>query len=135
MESSKFDKLRGDKMEEVLDKNTFNIYSDQVSFSFDPKTINKKDIPLEKQTNIIDEDAIGKSKLIAILLALFLGRYGIHKFYLRRPGLGLVYLIFSRFEITMFFSIIDAFIYLFMSEERWRKEFGVKKRKKKKDGK
>ncbi|HEY8364606.1 MAG TPA: TM2 domain-containing protein [Haloplasmataceae bacterium] len=76
---------------------------------------------------------IGKSKIIAILLALFLGRYGIHKFYLGKPALGLLYLIFSRFQIVFFLSICDAFIYLFMDQDTWLKEYGYKKRKYKKE--
>lgn len=118
-------------MKEVLDENVFNIYSDQVSISFEPKAKKKK--LNEKKKDTIDVNDIGKSKLIAIFLALFLGRYGIHKFYLNRPGVGCLYLLFSRFEITMFFAIIDAFIYLLMSEESWRKEYGTKKRKGKKN--
>ncbi|QVK19595.1 TM2 domain-containing protein [Mycoplasmatota bacterium] len=74
-----------------------------------------------------DEFVIGKNKVIAILLALFLGRYGMHKFYLGKPALGFVYLIFSRYQIIMFFSICDAFIYLFTDNETWLKEYGYKK--------
>ena len=36
------------------------------------------------------------NKLIAALLALFLGGLGIHKFYLQRPFQGIVYLCMSE---------------------------------------
>ncbi len=35
-----------------------------------------------------------KNKLVAALLALFLGGLGIHKFYLGRTGWGIIYLLF-----------------------------------------
>ena len=34
-----------------------------------------------------------KSKTTAILLCFFLGAFGAHWFYLRRPGLGILYLL------------------------------------------
>src|SRR5665647_305696 len=36
----------------------------------------------------------GKSKLAAALFALFLGGFGIHKFYLGCTGMGILYLLF-----------------------------------------
>jgi hypothetical protein len=34
-----------------------------------------------------------KDEVIAVLLAIFLGGFGVHHFYLRRNGLGILYLV------------------------------------------
>ena len=38
--------------------------------------------------------AIQKDEVVGILLALFLGSFGAHHFYLRRNGLGILYVLF-----------------------------------------
>ena len=50
-----------------------------------------------------------KDEVIGVLLAIFLGGLGIHHFYLRRDGLGLLYLVFSWTGIPMVISWIEAF--------------------------
>lgn len=52
----------------------------------------------------------GKSKALAIVLAIFLGGLGIHKFYLRRFGLGFLYLIFFWTLIPILLGLIDAIV-------------------------
>ncbi|NEN76258.1 TM2 domain-containing protein [Pelistega sp. NLN82] len=56
---------------------------------------------------------------IAILLAIFLGWLGAHRFYNNQIGLGLIYIIlsilFTPFSILL--SLIDALRFLFMSDE------------------
>ena len=39
-------------------------------------------------------EAVRRDEVVGILLALFLGGFGIHHFYLRRHGLGILYLCF-----------------------------------------
>jgi TM2 domain-containing membrane protein YozV len=50
-----------------------------------------------------------KDELVGVLLAIFLGGLGIHHFYLRRDGLGIVYLVFSWTGIPMVIAWIEAF--------------------------
>ena len=50
-----------------------------------------------------------KDEVIGVLLAVFLGGLGIHHFYLRRDGLGLLYLLFSWTGIPMVIAWIEAF--------------------------
>ena len=50
-----------------------------------------------------------KDEVIGTLLAIFLGGLGIHHFYLRRDGLGILYLIFSWTGIPMVIAWIEAF--------------------------
>ena len=49
----------------------------------------------------------GKSKGVAIVLALFLGGIGVHKFYLGRGGQGVLYLLFCWTFVPSFLALID----------------------------
>ena len=60
------------------------------------------------------KDELMKSKKTAILLAIFLGYLGIHRFYLGQIGLGVLYLCTGGFLIL---PIIDFFIWLLGSQE------------------
>ena len=40
-------------------------------------------------------EAVRRDEVVGILLALFLGTFGIHHFYLRRTGLGILYAVSS----------------------------------------
>src|SRR5208283_3486523 len=54
-----------------------------------------------------------KSRSIAILLAIFLGGFGIHKFYLNKPGQGVLYLLFCWTFIPAIAGLIEAIVDLF----------------------
>lgn len=58
----------------------------------------------------------GKSKSLAIVLALFLGGLGIHKFYLGKNGAGFLYLIFCWTFIPVILGVFDAFVLMGKSE-------------------
>jgi len=45
-----------------------------------------------------------------VLLALFLGCFGIHHFYLRRNGLGILYVLFFWTGITAILGFIECFL-------------------------
>lgn len=50
-----------------------------------------------------------RDELVGVLLAIFLGVLGLHQFYLRRTGLGILYLCFSWTGIPIIAGLIDAF--------------------------
>jgi TM2 domain-containing membrane protein YozV len=50
-----------------------------------------------------------KSEVVGVLLAIFLGGFGAHHFYLRRTGLGILYAIFSVTGIPFLIAFIEAF--------------------------
>lgn len=64
-----------------------------------------------------------KSKAVAILLAIFLGSFGFHKFYLGKVGQGLVYLLFFWTIVPGLIGFIEGLLYATYSEERWNKDF------------
>lgn len=61
-----------------------------------------------------------KSKIVAGLLAIFLGTFGIHKFYLNQAKMGLLYLVFFWSFIPTLVGFIEGLIYLLQSDERFR---------------
>jgi TM2 domain-containing membrane protein YozV len=50
-----------------------------------------------------------KDETVGVLLALFLGGLGIHHFYLRRDGLGFLYLLLSWTGIPMLVGFVECF--------------------------
>ena len=65
----------------------------------------------------------GRHKIVAALLALFLGGLGIHKFYLGKWGWGITYLIFSWTFIPYLAAFIECILLLLMAEEKFEEKF------------
>jgi TM2 domain-containing membrane protein YozV len=66
----------------------------------------------------------GKDRIAAAALALWLGGFGVHKFYLGRTGLGVLYLIFFWTGIPGLIAWIEGITYLAKSNEAWAQEYG-----------
>jgi TM2 domain-containing membrane protein YozV len=64
------------------------------------------------------------SRLAAALLAIFLGGFGIHKFYLGRTGQGIVYLLFFWTFIPAIVGFIEGILYLTKSDEDFAQAYG-----------
>ncbi|MGL5682478.1 MAG: TM2 domain-containing protein [Marinifilaceae bacterium] len=60
-----------------------------------------------------------KNKLAAILLAFFLGTFGIHKFYLGQTKAGILYLIFCWTIIPTILSLIDFVMLIIMTQQEF----------------
>ncbi len=60
-----------------------------------------------------------KDKNIAGILALFLGGFGIHRFYLGQTGLGFFYLIFCWFPLMWIIGLIDAIAFFAMDPDNF----------------
>ncbi|OGG51326.1 hypothetical protein A3D72_01720 [Candidatus Uhrbacteria bacterium RIFCSPHIGHO2_02_FULL_57_19] len=59
----------------------------------------------------------------AILLALFLGGIGIHKFYLNKVGQGVLFLLFFWTLIPALIALIDVIRFAIMSNEDFDKAY------------
>ena len=64
-----------------------------------------------------------KSKTTAIILAVFLGWFGGHRFYLGQVGTGLLYLIFCWTFIPAIIALIDFIVFLKMDEQTFNSRY------------
>lgn len=77
-----------------------------------------------------------KNKVVAAILALLVGFIGIHRFYLRQVGLGILYLLFSLTGISGIVAFIDFIMFLVMSKSEFDSKYNphiVNKREKEED--
>lgn len=65
-----------------------------------------------------------KSRGVATALALLLGGIGMHKFYLGRPGQGMLYLLFCWTLIPAVVGFLEGISYATSSEESFHAEYG-----------
>ncbi|WET47928.1 TM2 domain-containing protein [Chryseobacterium indologenes] len=76
-------------------------------------------LKMNEPTNLPVKIRSKKDKNIASILAFLLGGLGIHRFYLGQVLLGFMYLIFCWTLIPVFISVIDFFVFIFMSQNKF----------------
>ena len=54
-------------------------------------------------------ESVKRDEVVGILLALFLGGFGVHHFYLRRTGLGILYCCFFWSPIPWVLGFVECF--------------------------
>jgi len=64
-----------------------------------------------------------KNKIVAGLLAIFLGYLGIHKFYLGQKRWGIVYLLLFWTYITFFLAIAEGIVILCSSDRKFCEKY------------
>lgn len=66
----------------------------------------------EQQRMIFMQQMVSHKKdaTVAVLLALFLGGLGAHRFYMGEIGLGLLYFVFSWTFVPSFVALIECFL-------------------------
>jgi TM2 domain-containing membrane protein YozV len=65
--------------------------------------------PQQRAWFYAEYESARKDEVIGVLLALFLGGFGLHHFYLRRNGLGILYLLFFWTGITALIGLVECF--------------------------
>ncbi len=65
----------------------------------------------------------GKNKIVAGILGILLGSFGVHKFYLGKIGQGILYLLFFWTAIPGIIGIIEGVLYLVMSDEKFNMKY------------
>ncbi|MEE9323331.1 MAG: TM2 domain-containing protein [Candidatus Aenigmarchaeota archaeon] len=65
-----------------------------------------------------------RDRMAAALLAIFLGGFGIHKFYLGKTGMGILYLLFCWTFIPAIVGFIEGIIYLTKSDAQFTEQYG-----------
>lgn len=72
-------------------------------------------------------DQVRGERIITALLAVFLGSFGIHKFYLHKIFQGILYILFSWTGIPGFIGILEGLRFLFMSNRTFYYDYYVPK--------
>ncbi|AVM48169.1 hypothetical protein C5Q96_04650 [Mogibacterium diversum] len=67
-----------------------------------------------------------RNKFVAALLAIFLGGLGVHKFYLNKPGMGVLYLLFCWTFIPGIIGFIEGILYLCSSDIEFQSKHHVR---------
>jgi TM2 domain-containing membrane protein YozV len=73
----------------------------------------------------VDLPGIPASKATVILLALFFGLFGMHKFYTSRNKMGYLYVLLSWTLTPIIFSWLDILYYLIIKKDKFEKKFRV----------
>ena len=110
------------KLKELLDNQglTQEEYDDEKA-----KILAEEEFDLNKQIERVSNEVNGKNKVVAGILALLVGGLGIHKFYLGRPGMGIVYLLFCWSGIPSILGFIEGIIYLVSSDAEFNAKYGA----------
>lgn len=66
----------------------------------------------------------GADRTTAAILAILLGTFGAHKFYMDDATLGLLYLCFSWSGIPTIAGLIEGLMYLSKSDEEFQEQYG-----------
>ena len=67
-----------------------------------------------------------KNKLVAGLLGIFLGGIGVHKFYMGKIGMGIIYLLFCWTGIPAIVGFIEGVVYLCSNDENFQLKHHVR---------
>ena len=65
--------------------------------------------PNPQQVFQMQYESVRRDEVVGVLLALFLGCFGVHHFYLGRVGLGILYLCFCWTGIPAILGLIECF--------------------------
>jgi TM2 domain-containing membrane protein YozV len=74
-----------------------------------------------------------RNRKIAIALAFFLGTFGVHRFYLGQVFRGVIYAVFFTTLVPTFLGIIDAIVFMGMSDEEFDRRYNKEARKARND--
>lgn len=64
-----------------------------------------------------------KSKVVAGILGILLGGWGIHKFYLGKVGAGILHILFWWTGIPTIIGVIEGIIYLVSDEKTFQQKY------------
>lgn len=67
-----------------------------------------------------------KPRIVAALLAFFIGGLGIHKFYQGKIGLGILYLVFCWTYIPSVVAFVEFIVLLSMTDKAYEKAYITK---------
>ena len=78
-----------------------------------------------RQFQSIDGVLQGRNRIVAALLAIFLGSFGVHKFYLGQITMGVIYLIFFWSFVPGLIGFVEGIVYLTMTDTSFEERYGT----------
>jgi TM2 domain-containing membrane protein YozV len=78
------------------------------------------------QRSQVQTSQVPKSRIVAGVLALVLGGLGVHKFYLGKVGLGVLYILFVWTFIPTIVALVEGLIYLLQDDKAFEEKQGVR---------
>jgi TM2 domain-containing membrane protein YozV len=66
-----------------------------------------------------------KNRIVAAVLAFFVGGFGVHKFYLGKTFQGIIYLIFSMTFIPFFIGVVEAIQLFTMTDDDFDAKYNL----------
>lgn len=85
-----------------------------------PQVVIQQAAPQQVYVSGIDPSWPVKSKIAAGILGILLGGLGVHKFYLGKIGMGILYLCFCWTYIPAVIGFIEGIIYLCSNDENFQ---------------
>ncbi len=85
-----------------------------------PQVVIQQAVPQQVYVTGINPSWPIKSKVTAGILAIFLGGIGVHKFYLGKVGMGILYLCFCWTAIPAMLGLIEGILYLCSNDENFQ---------------
>jgi len=98
----------------------------QQFYAQQPQIVNQQAAPQQPYMSGINPSWPVKSKVTAGILGIFLGGLGVHKFYMGKTGMGILYLCFCWTYIPVIIGFIEGIIYLCSSDESFQLKNHVK---------
>lgn len=92
-------------------------FASQSGFQQTNQTRPNSQSPFESRT------ANGKNRMTAAILAIVLGIFGVHHFYLGNTGKGILYLIFFWTYIPAIIGFIEGILFLTQSDEEFASKY------------
>ena len=99
-------------------------------YEISPKSINQeRDQEFTATDNAIEPEIVRtpgapiKERMVAGILAILLGGFGIHKFYLDDMNMGLIYLLFCWTGIPQILGLIEGIMYLTATDEEFQEKY------------
>ncbi len=99
-------------------------------YEISPKSINQeRDQEYNSTDNAIEPEIVRtpgkpiKERMVAGILAILLGGFGVHKFYLDDMNMGLIYLLFCWTGIPQIIGLIEGVMYLTTTDEEFQERY------------
>lgn len=93
-----------------------------------PQTVYQQTIYQQVGNPAIDQRWPIKSKVTAGVLGILLGGIGIHKFYLGKVGMGILYLLLCWTYVPAIIGLIEGIVYLASNDENFQLKHKVRLR-------